>query len=262
MSGPLHSQLLHELPAHGDDPLAGPIVVRNVPDQIVERLVTAVALGVYVPGQALPPERDLAAMLGVSRATVREALRRMTEGGYLEQRRGRNGGSFVLEGWRPSSADLIRRYLLPNWARFEALFDARQLIEPLIAATAATRRDDADIESLTQALDSYRNAANRDESRAADARIHRAVAEATHNPVLVGMSIQIRTRVSLDLGAEPYTPQVRRIAADQHHDLAGAVIDSDPDRAAAIAREHFALTENLIRDLVARIAAAAPEAGQ
>src|SRR6185437_2941307 len=142
MSGPLHSQLLHELPAHGDDPLAGPIVVRNAPEQIVERLVTAVALGVYVPGQALPPERELASLLGVSRATVREALRRMTDSGYIEQRRGRNGGSFVLEDWRPSSADLIRRHLLPNWTRFEALFDTRQLLEPVIAATAALRRND------------------------------------------------------------------------------------------------------------------------
>jgi GntR family transcriptional repressor for pyruvate dehydrogenase complex len=216
---PLDSSLLTGLAHGGVNPLSAPIVVRNVPDQIVERLVTAVALGVYVPGQALPPERDLAEMLSVSRATVREALRRMSDGGYLEQRRGRNGGSFVLEGWRPSSAQLIRRYLLPNWARFEALFDARQLIEPLIAATAARRRTDADAAALVQALGDYRGAGTRDASRAADAQIHRAVAEATHNPVLVGLSTQIRTGVSLDLGAEPYTPEVRQIAANQHSDL-------------------------------------------
>ncbi|AWS43174.1 FadR/GntR family transcriptional regulator [Streptosporangium sp. 'caverna'] len=257
MSESFEPPLLTELQRDSTDPLAGPIVVRNAPEQIVERLVTAVALGVYVPGQALPPERELASLLGVSRATVREALRRMTESGYIEQRRGRTGGSFVLEGWRPSSADLIRRHLLPNWSRFEALFDARRLLEPVIAATAARRRNDDDVASLSQALVDYREAGDREESRVADERLHRAVAESTHNPVLVGISAQIRTSISLDLGAEPYTPEIRRIAAIQHGELADAVIEQDPDRASAIALEHFGLTEKLIRDLVVRVGEAA-----
>ncbi|GGO26419.1 FadR/GntR family transcriptional regulator [Microbispora bryophytorum] len=253
MSEIFEAPLLNELQRDSTDPLAGPIVVRNAPEQIVERLVTAVALGVYVPGQALPPERELASLLGVSRATVREALRRMTDSGYIEQRRGRNGGSFVLEDWRPSSADLIRRHLLPNWTRFEALFDTRQLLEPVIAATAALRRNDDDVAALSQALDDYHAATDREESRVADERVHRAVAESTHNPVLVGLSAQIRTRISLDLGAEPYTPEIRRVAAVQHGLLADAVIDQDSERASAIALEHFGLTEKLVRDLVARV---------
>ena len=123
----------------------GPIVPRHVADDVQDRLVTAIALGVYVPGQQLPTERELAAMLGVSRTSVRGALQQLTDTGYLEVRRGRNGGYFVLADWGPGSAEHVSRQLVPNWAEFEALFDARTLIEPLIARTAAERctADDA-----------------------------------------------------------------------------------------------------------------------
>ncbi len=235
------------------EPLGARVVTRNVADQVVDRLVTAVALGVYVPGQRLPSERELSEMLGVSRTGVREALHRMAEAGYVEVRRGRTGGSFVLSGWGPGSAEMVGRHLLPNWERFEALFDARRLIEPMIARTAAQRRTRADVRRIREALTMYRSAPDREASRRADELLHRAVGEATHNPVLVGLSTQIRSRVSLNLGAEPYTTQVRQKAAHQHEELAGAIADGDLDRAAAIAAEHFVLTEKLIRDLVRRV---------
>ena len=85
-------------------PLGGPIESRYVADDVVDRLVTALGLGVYVDGQQLPTERELAAMLGVSRTSVRDALKQLTDRGYLEVRRGRNGGYFVLVDWGPDSA--------------------------------------------------------------------------------------------------------------------------------------------------------------
>ena len=69
-------------------PLGGPIESRYVADDVVDRLVTALGLGVYVDGQQLPTERELAAMLGVSRTSVRDALKQLTDRGYLEVRRG------------------------------------------------------------------------------------------------------------------------------------------------------------------------------
>lgn len=244
------------------DPLAAPIVVRNAPEQIVERLATAVALGVYVPGQRLPAERELAELLGVSRATLREALRRLTDAGYIEQRRGRSGGSYVLSDWRPSSTDLVRRHLLPQWSHFEALFDARQLLEPVIAATAARRRTRTDVDQLESALAAYHDADDRDASRAADERLHRAVARASHNSLLLGLSTQIRSRVSLGLGAEPYSAEVRRAAAKQHADLVSAIETADPDAASRLAATHFALSEELVRNLVVRVSAGLDEEEQ
>lgn len=232
--------------------LGEPIVTDHIADKVVDRLVTAVALGVYVPSQQLPSERELAAMLGVSRTTVRDALKRLTESGYLEVKRGRNGGYFVLSDWGPSSAERVRRHLIPNWEAFEGLFDARNLIEPLIARTAAQRRTPADSAAIEIALQAYIDARDHDSSRRADESLHRAIAEAAHNDYLLSISLQLRANVTLNLGAEPYSDEVRRKAIEQHQELANAVIESRPDDAGEIALHHFKLSEGMIRDLVSR----------
>ena len=233
-------------------PWGAPIVSRRVVDDVVDRLVTAVALGLYVPGQQLPTERELAAMLDVSRTSVREALKQLTDGGYLEVRRGRNGGYFVLADWGPKSAEHIHRQLIANWSEYQELFDARTLIEPLIARTASGRRTSRDMEAISAALQAYIDAPNRDASRLADAGLYLAIARATHNPILVGISVDLRTKISLNLGAEPYTEEVRRIAIGHHKELVAAVNEGRADDAAEVAARHFLLSENLFRDLVAR----------
>ena len=229
-----------------------PIVARHVADDVVDRLVTAVALGLYVPTQQLPPERELARMLKVSRASIREALKSMTENGYLKVRRGRNGGYFVQSNWGPGSAAHVRRELVAKWDEFESIFDARTLIEPVIARTAAARRTDDDLRAIETALDAYLEAADHDASRKADTGLHLAIATATHNPILVTISVDLRTKITFNLGAEPYTDDVRRMAIRQHQDLVAAIAEQRGDAAAAIAAVHFKLSENLMRQLVDR----------
>jgi DNA-binding FadR family transcriptional regulator len=237
--------------------LGAPIVNRRIADDVVDRLVTAVALGLYVTGQQLPTERELAAMLGVSRTSVREALKELTDTGYLEVRRGRSGGYFVLANWGPTSAEHVRRQLIANWSEFEQIFDARTLIEPLIARTAAVRRTETDMVPIHAALQAYLDAPDRDASRRADSSLHLAIAEATHNPILVALSVDLRTRISLNLGAEPYTDAVRRKAIEQHGELVAAVAEGRADDAAEIAAMHFKLSEKLMRELVERADAGA-----
>ena len=107
-------------------------------------------------------------MLGVSRTSVREALKQLTDTGYLEVRRGRNGGYFVLANWGPTSAAHVRRQIIANWQAFEQIFDARTLIEPLIARTAAARRTESDMQAMATALRAYLDARDHDASRRAD----------------------------------------------------------------------------------------------
>jgi DNA-binding FadR family transcriptional regulator len=232
--------------------LGDPIVTRHVADDVVDRLVTAVALGLYVTGQQMPTERELAQMLGVSRTSVREALKQLTDTGYLEVRRGRNGGYFVRANWGPASAEHVRREIIANWAEFEQIFDARTLVEPLIARTAAARRDASDLKAMAKALKAYLDAPDHDASRRADSALHLAIAEATHNPIMVKMSVDLRARITLNLGAEPYTDEARRIAIGQHQELVAAVSEGRGDDAATIAAKHFVLSENLMRELVQR----------
>ena len=237
-----------------------PVRMRSAGEHIADRIVTAIALGEFVPGQRLPTERDLASMLSVSRTTVREAVQRLAALGYVEVRRGRNGGAFVLQGWGPDAAEMIRRTLLPGWDRIERLFDFRQLIEPLIARTAAERRTDDDVARIRETLDAYREAGtDREASRAADESLHAAIALATQNPYLANLSASIRSEISLGFGAEPYSVQIRARAIEHHASLAESIIDGASDTAADVARAHFALTETVLRELRKTIDAGSSE---
>jgi GntR family transcriptional regulator, transcriptional repressor for pyruvate dehydrogenase complex len=231
----------------------GPISMQTAGERIAERIVTAIALGEFVPEQRLPTERDLAVMLEVSRTTVREALQRLQAAGYVTTRRGRAGGTFVSTGTGLDADAMIRRTLEPAWAELTEILDFRSLIEQTIARTAAQRRDDQDVAVIRAAVHGYVQAADREASRLADYAVHQAIAKATHNARLVALSASIRREVSLGFDAEPYSPQVRDRAVHQHPALADAVVAGDADRAAALAAEHFSLTEEMLTELHARI---------
>ncbi len=233
--------------------LFAPLRLRNAGEQVADRLMTAIALGEFVPGQRLPTERELAATLEVSRTTIREAISRLAATGHVAVRRGRHGGMFVLADTGPESDEAIRRTLVPGWAQLERLLDLRTLLEPLIARTAAERRTADDQARIRETLGRYRDAGtDREASSRADGAFHASVAEATGNPYLVDLSDRIRQAVSLGFRAEPYTPAIRQRAIGEHTQLANAVIDGHPDEAALIARRHFALTEDRLRELYRR----------
>lgn len=233
--------------------LLTPITLRTAGERIAERIVTAIALGAFVPGQRLPTERDLAAMLAVSRATVREALQRLQASGYVISKRGRGGGTFVRTDRGTDADDMIARTLVPAWDDLTELLDFRRMVEQMIARAAAQRREESDIAQIRRAVRAYVDAADRDSSRLADHALHLAIAQATHNARLVELSAKIRREVSLGFDAEPYSPQVRRRALQQHPLLAEAVIAGESEQAAHLAATHFLLTEGMLRELHARI---------
>ena len=72
-----------------------PVRQGNAFEETVERLLTVIKLGLVAPGERFPPERELAAQLGISRLTLREAISELNQAGYVESRRGRLGGTFI-----------------------------------------------------------------------------------------------------------------------------------------------------------------------
>ena len=230
-----------------------PVTMRTAGERIAERLVTAIALGEFEPGQRLPTERDLSATLEVSRTTVREALQRLQAAGYVTTRRGRGGGTFIQTGAGPGSDEMIKRTLGPAWDELTELLDYRRLVEQQIARTAAERRSADDVEVIRRAVGEYARASGRDARRLADHALHQAIARATHNTRLVDLSARIRREVGLGFDAEPYTPEMRRRALRQHPTLAEAIIAGDPGRAARLADNHFSLTDTTLTDLRARL---------
>lgn len=239
-------------PTH-HDALLEPVRVPSVADEVTDRLVTAVALGAFAPGEHLPAERELASMLGVSRSTVREAIGRLRDADLVETRRGRSGGAFVLASWTPASASAVRRTLGPALPDLELLFDLRARVEEMVARAAAERCTTTDAAALRAALTAFAAAAGEPaDEHACDRRLHDAVLQVTANPHLVALSRDLLGRVGLGLPLEPYRPEVFTRALGEHADLVAAITAGEVERAGQVARAHFAMLAEALRETLAR----------
>lgn len=240
------------------DSLPGPLKVKTAADQLVDRLITAIALGVLLPGQKLPPEREFAVRLDVSRTTLRDAMHQLGLMGYVTIRRGRTGGVWINTTWGPDSAARIREMLLPRWQQLEWLFDLTKVVLPLISRLAAERRTPTDVAAIRVAVDAYeRGGGDRDAMRVADHAIHSAIASATGNPYYVSLDNQLRTHLTFGTDSLPYTEEIRSRALADHRALADAIAAADADRAAELARHHFVdLAEKPMLALRERVLAA------
>jgi len=224
--------------------VGGPVRPTGVAEDVANRLVTAIAVGTFSPGERLPSERELATRLEVSRVTVRQALLRLNELGLVVARRGRSGGTFVTTlAWEDVAPDEARRTLEVELPRLRDLFDYRCLVEGLIARTAAERRTPEQRAALEEALAAF--ATTRDDmvlARAWDRRLHGLVCAAAGNPHLTALSAHLTAAATLGFGAEPYEREFFDRALHEHQALIDAVVDGEAERAQEIARSHFLLT--------------------
>lgn len=219
-----------------------------------DRLVTAIAVGEYSPGERLPPERELAVTLGVSRVTVRHGLQQVTELGLIETRRGRGGGSFVATtSWEEVAPEVARRTLEVEIPRLDDLFDYRCMVEGMIARAAAERRTNEDAVALQAALEDFRGVDSMIEARAADHRLHGLVTAAARNPHLRTLSAHLTAAATLGFGAEPYTQEFYVEALEQHTELVGHVVRGEAEEANRCAQAHFTLTLETMKASLRRV---------
>lgn len=238
----------------GHEAVAGRRTRAPVATSLVDRLVTGIAVGTFSPGERLPPERELAEQLGVSRATLRQALQSVADLGLIEVRRGRGGGSFVSSAsWQDVAPDTARRTLEVELPRLRDLFDYRCLVEGMIARAAAERRTADDCSRLREALEDFRSVRSMIDARAIDRRLHGLVCEAARNPHLTTLSAHLTAEVTLGFGAEPYEPGFLDEARHQHEELVGHVVRGEADAAGRCAQAHFALTLETMRASLRRV---------
>jgi len=221
-----------------------PVRTRNAFEETVERLLQAIRLGVVGPGERLPAERELAARLGVSRVTLREAIRAVADAGYVESRRGRYGGTFVVAvlpdtpAADPSSVDmedvLTLRRILETGAAEAAAGRALTPAERRLLMTALT-----DVDAVP--------AGEADEYRRRDSRLHLAIAEVTAAPSLTSAVADVRTRVNELLDAIPLLSTNIEHSNVQHRAVVSAILSGDPGAARAAMAEHLAGTAALLR---------------
>ena len=230
-----------------DEALFRPVRAGNAFEETVERLLSAIRLGVVAPGERLPAERELASTLKVSRVTVREAIRALAEAGYVASRRGRYGGTFVLPA-RSGGSD-------PGRPLGVAEIDDALLLRAALEEGAAEAAAEADLGSherrhLRERLEECAGA-GLTEYRRMDSRLHLAIAEVTGSTSLTAAVADVRMRVNELLDAIPLLQRNLVHSNQQHRVIVTAVLGGDPDRARSAMAEHLAGTTALLHGFLA-----------
>jgi len=234
-------------------PMWRPVRGGNAFEITVSRLVQAIKLGLVAVGERLPAERELAERLQVSRVTLREAIGALREAGYLESRRGRSGGTFVVSptgaapaGGGPDAGELAR-------AMGEALHDAldfRRVLEPGAAGLAATRTlSAADRQHLVACLTASRDRSP-ESRRVNDSRLHLAIAAASGSPSLAAAVADVQLSLDKLLAAIPVITRNLDHSDAQHARIVHAILAGDPGAARAAMEEHCDATAELLRGLL------------
>ncbi|MEU3275075.1 FCD domain-containing protein [Saccharomonospora sp. NPDC006951] len=218
-----------------------PVRAGNAFEETVERLLQAVRLGVVGAGERLPAERELAERLGVSRVTLREAIRALADAGYVESRRGRYGGTFVTECLPEPRAGSVPA------APVDDTLSLRFALETGAAELAAVRSlSQADRRHLSATL-AEANAAGVAEYRRRDSRLHLAIAEVTGSASLTSAVADVRMRVNGLLDEIPLLEPNLDHSNAQHAEVVEAILAGDPSSARAAMAEHVEGTASLLR---------------
>ena len=196
-----------------------PITHAPVYELVVEQLRRAIHMGTYAPGDKLPPERELAQRLEVSRASVREAVRVLEGEGYVETRRGATGGVIVLD--RAKLEEKIGPYVRALLPQMEEIFEFRKAVECAAARLAAERRTDEHLVNLEAALKVLEDGLETRRFRAADSQFHLGLAEAAGNSWMRD-AIE-RARAALWMPVDPHVEHVFGSAQRHHRQILDAV---------------------------------------
>lgn len=225
-----------------------PIARQSVAEMVAKRILEMVISRALKPGDQLPPERELAEMLDVSRPSVREAIRGLSILGVVNVRQG--GGAFISQLDADALLGPIRFFLALEDMNLRELYDARALIEGDVARRAAQNMSDEDIAALERLLDQQPGTISDPKAfRVADLRFHEALWAGCGNAFLkrIGESLnslglEFRRRASEN-------PKVLAQSLKDHRTLFEAVKARDPSAAALAAEQHM---QNVYNSTVAQ----------
>jgi GntR family transcriptional repressor for pyruvate dehydrogenase complex len=217
----------------------------------VEQLATLIRLGVYPRGSTLPPERELADRLAVSRATLREAMAAIRQAGLVQTTRGRGGGTVVtMRAATPSARAASRRTRATRADWIDAL-DFRRIVEPGAAALAASAHlDAAQRTRLERAHESVAQANGPAMHRQADSRFHLTVAALTRSPRILESVTAVQSTLHEMLSAIPVLDTNIAHSDTQHARIVEAILAGRASRARQVMEEHCDDTAALLRGLL------------
>ncbi|WP_187497459.1 transcriptional regulator LldR [Pantoea sp. Psp39-30] len=227
-------------------------------DHLASRIQALIAQRQLAPGSRLPAERKLAQELTVSRSSLREALQKLVGEGVLFSRTG--GGHFLCDAPSPWSEQRIVQPLKalvaadPDYR--DDILEARHAIEASTAWFAALRATNADKAKLQTCFDATLNCTESDApelAAQADVRFHLAIAEASHNVVLLqtmrGFFDLLQSSVMHSRQRIYSAPHIFAQLTEQHEELLLAILAGEPERASRAARVHLGFVHSTLKTM-------------
>jgi GntR family transcriptional repressor for pyruvate dehydrogenase complex len=223
-----------------------PVQPASTFEETVERLGSAIRSGLLAPGSKLPPERELAQRLQISRSTLRQALRALVQSGHLVSQRGRTGGTFVAE-----QPPLTEQGDEPLDQSAWAALDYRVAIETGAVVLAAERAGEEQFDRLDELVEKMGGElGDFGEFRRTDIRFHLAIAEAAHSPRLLSAMTDVQSQMSDMIALIAHPPEVLTSSNEQHERLVKALRKGDVALAVRQMREHTEATEHILAGLL------------
>ncbi len=215
-------------------------------EETMDRIGTAIKLGLLEPGARLPAERELCARLGISRSTLRQALTALVQSGYLHAARGRGGGTFVVD--EPPPLDPPSPEVAASWRDACDLRLAVELGVVVLASERASAQRLEPLDALVTQMDGLRE--DFPAYRQADVRLHIGLAEATDSATLVAAATEAQGTMTDLIAHIAHPPEVLAWANAQHERLLAAIHDRDAAQAVAVMTEHLRGTEHVLAGLL------------
>ncbi len=217
-------------------------------EAIVNHFREAIAAGELAPGEKLPSERQLQKSLGVSRLALREGMARLSALGLIRVHHGK--GAFVQDSVSPVAMRDVLVPLFPaqNPKHLQDLIEARSMVEGEIAARAAERRTERDLDLLEELL-LHDPQVLRDAELFAerDFAFHQALAKIANNAFLSLMLEAMAPHVRSFLNEFSKSLKQRQEALERHRPVLEAIREEDPDKARELARGHMAVCARALR---------------
>lgn len=218
-----------------------PIARPRLYEELVRRLLAYIQETGLAVGDRMPPERDLAERLGVSRASVRQAIVVLDVQGVVHVRQG--GGTYVRR--IPTSLTPLHE-LLRRKRRLPEVLETREALEVKVAELAAIRRTSADLAAIDHAVDWMAAKVEAGEMGAdADRAFHTAIAEASKNAILTGVIESLAQPIEesrLESLSQPGRPH---LSLQAHRSIATAVLKRDPVAAGTAMRSHLMMVADV-----------------
>jgi GntR family transcriptional regulator, transcriptional repressor for pyruvate dehydrogenase complex len=227
-----------------EEPVFRPVATRRTFEEAVEQIAETIRAGSFRVGDRLPSERDLSAQMEISRPTLREAIKVLSDAGVVSVRPGPRGGMYVLTEAVPH--DLVRSRTEMRVSEVSGVLEARRLLEPRVAQLAGLYATPEDFEFMQRTIDLQRNVGG-DLLRfnQLDLRFHMAIARATRNSTIVALMRYLLRQLEIArdmLIRDPYEPEQ---AIELHERTLAAIKSRDPDRIDEAVDEHLAYLEDV-----------------